>query len=46
MVQIDDIMNKNRRIIYEDRLKVLKSDNESIFIKNLNYFFGDWGRGL
>ena len=38
MVQIDDIMNKNRRIIYEDRLKVLKSDNESIFIKNLNYF--------
>lgn len=38
MVQIDDIMNKNRRIIYEDRLRVLKSDNESIFIKNLNYF--------
>ena len=38
MVQFDDIMNINRKIIYKDRLEVLKAKEGFIFKKFLKYF--------
>ncbi len=38
MVQFDNVMNEYRLLIYEDRRKVLETENGTIFKKFLDYF--------
>lgn len=38
MVQFDNVMNVYRKLIYEDRRKVLETENGAIFVKFLDYF--------